>query len=213
MDVQLRQLLPSYFTRPQAAASEIWLQGPEINRGELVEIVAPSGSGKTSLVHFLYGLRADYEGAILYDNKTLRDADHETIASYRQQKISVVFQDMRLFNGQSAFQNIEIKRQLAPFHEVKMIAEMCSRLGISDKLDAICGNCSYGEQQRITIIRALMQPFEILLLDEPFSHLDNKNAEKAMKLILEEVAKRKATVIFADLERTAFFPETRLFHL
>ena len=213
MDLQLRQLLPLYFTREQVALSEIWLRDPIIKAGELIEIVAPSGSGKTSLIHFLYGMRNDYAGSILYDNRPLRDAGHEALAFYRKDKISVVFQDMRLFNSQSAFRNIEIKRQLNPFHEAKMIHEMCSRLGIGEKVNAICGNCSYGEQQRISIIRALMQPFEILLLDEPFSHLDKKNAVKAMELILEEVDKRKATIIFADLERTEFFPETRLLHL
>ena len=58
-----------------------------------------------------------------------------------------------------------------------------------------------------------MQPFDILLLDEPFSHLDNKNSEKAMELILEEAKKRNAAIIFADLERVDYFPFTRLYHL
>jgi len=213
MNVEIQQLLPSYFSKSQASNSDIWLRELTIQKGELVEVVAPSGSGKTSLIHFLYGMRADYEGRILYNQKQLTTTDHEELARYRKDHISVVFQDMRLFNSQTVLQNIEIKRQLAAFHESKMISEMASRLGIAEKLNAICGNCSYGEQQRISIIRALMQPFEILLLDEPFSHLDNNNAEKAMKLILEEATRRKATIIFADLERTPFFPETRLLHL
>jgi len=75
------------------------------------------------------------------------------------------------------------------------------------------GTCSYGEQQRIAIIRSLMQPFDFLLLDEPFSHLDEANAEKAMKLMLEEARLRNATIVFADLERIDFYPYTRLFHL
>jgi putative ABC transport system ATP-binding protein len=58
-----------------------------------------------------------------------------------------------------------------------------------------------------------MQPFEFLLLDEPFSHLDNKNSEKAMELMIEETKKRNAAIIFADLERIEFFPYTRLYHL
>jgi putative ABC transport system ATP-binding protein len=58
-----------------------------------------------------------------------------------------------------------------------------------------------------------MQPFDILLLDEPFSHLDNKNSEKAMELMLEEAKGRNATIVFADLERIDYFPFTRLFHL
>jgi putative ABC transport system ATP-binding protein len=213
MDFEIQQLSPAWFTGPQAADSEVWLKDLSFSQGELIEIVAPSGSGKTSLIHFMYGLRSDYKGRIRYNNKELSAAGHEAMAQYRKDHLSVVFQDMRLFNGLSVFQNIEIKRQLAPFHDSSPINEMASRLGIDEKLNALCGNCSYGEQQRIVIIRALMQPFDILLLDEPFSHLDRRNAEKAMQLILEEVRKRNATIIFADLEQTPFFPKSRLLYL
>ena len=213
MVLEIQQLLPTYFSSAIGGQSDIWLKDLRIEKGDLIEIVAPSGSGKTSLIHFLYGMRADYNGKIMYDQKDIRPFDHETLAHYRKAHISVVFQDMRLFNGQTVRQNLEIKRQLAPFHEKDMIGEMASQLGITEKLDALCGTCSYGEQQRIAIIRSLMQPFDILLLDEPFSHLDIKNSEKAMTLILVEAAKGKATIVFADLERTAFYPYTKLFHL
>jgi putative ABC transport system ATP-binding protein len=213
MDFEIKQLLPAWFISSQVATSDFWLKDLSIKQGELIEIVAPSGSGKTSLIHFLYGMRRDYTGTIRYNNKELSTADYETMSQYRKDNLSVVFQDMRLFNGQTVFQNIEIKRQLSPFHDSSLIKDMASRLGIADKLDSLCANCSYGEQQRIAIIRALMQPFDILLLDEPFSHLDRNNAEKAMTLILGEAGKRNATIIFADLEQTSFYPKTRLLYL
>ena len=90
---------------------------------------------------------------------------------------------------------------------------MAAALGIEDKLQSTCKTCSYGEQQRIAIIRALVQPYDILLLDEPFSHLDNANSEKAMNLMIEESKKRNAAIIFADLERIDYFPYQRLYHL
>jgi putative ABC transport system ATP-binding protein len=90
---------------------------------------------------------------------------------------------------------------------------MAERLGIFNKLQSKTKICSYGEQQRIAIIRSLLQPFDFLLLDEPFSHLDNQNSQKAMDLMLEEAKERKACIIFADLERIEYFPFTRLFHL
>ena len=90
---------------------------------------------------------------------------------------------------------------------------MAARLGVAGRLSYRCGTCSYGEQQRIAIIRALMQPFDWLLLDEPFSHLDQANAEKAMNLMLEETRLRNASILFVDLERFDPFPFTRLLHL
>ena len=90
---------------------------------------------------------------------------------------------------------------------------MAERLGIGSKLNSLAKTCSYGEQQRIAIIRSLMQPFDFLLLDEPFSHLDNANSEKAMQLMIEEANNRKAAIIFADLERVDYFPFQKIFHL
>ncbi len=211
MDLALKQLIPTYFT--DSTGSDIWMKDLLIKKGELIEIVAPSGSGKTSLIHFLYGMRQDYSGSISYSQKEFRAFDSEMLAIYRKDHLSIVFQDMKLFDAETVYQNIEIKRQLAPFHGNSVIKEMASLLGISDKLDSLCKTCSYGEQQRVAIIRSLMQPFDMLLLDEPFSHLDKNNAEKAMQLILSEVRRREATVIFADLGKTEFFPCTRLFHL
>jgi len=120
---------------------------------------------------------------------------------------------MRLLPEQTVMENLEIKRQLNPYHNEDKVRQMAERLGVGSKLASLGRTCSYGEQQRIAIIRSLMQPFDFLLLDEPFSHLDNRNAEKAMELMLEEAAVRGASIIFADLERIDFFPFTRLFYL
>ncbi len=193
--------------------SELWRKDLVFEKGELIKIVAPSGKGKSSLMSFLYGMRNDYNGKISYDDHDLRGFDKELLARYRKDHLSIVFQDLRLFPNQSVFDNIELKRQLNPFHPAEKIREMTARLGIEDKLGVMSSRSSYGEQQRVAIIRALMQPFDFLLLDEPFSHLDEANAEKAMNLMLEEARLRNAAIVFADLERIDFYPNTRLFHL
>jgi ABC-type lipoprotein export system ATPase subunit len=213
MQLAIRHLLPAYFDKNVTQTSEVWGKDFVFEKGEYIKIVAPSGSGKSSLMNFLYGMRNDYNGIITYSDKNIRNFSAEDISRYRKDYISIVFQDMKLFPDQTAQENIEIKRQLNPYHPAEKIAEMFQRLGIGNKLSSKCSICSYGEQQRIAIIRSLMQPFDILLLDEPFSHLDNNNAEKAMGLILEEAKLRNATIIFADLERIDYFPFTRLYHL
>jgi len=213
MQLTLSNLLPVYFEKNRTQTSEVW--GKEIvwQKEELIKIVAPSGSGKSSLINFLYGMRKDFDGVIRYNQQDIRSMNPEQLAPLRKDHVSIVFQDLRLFPHQTVAENLEIKRQLNPFHSPEKVREMTERLGIGNKMDSLARTCSYGEQQRVAIIRALLQPFDFLLLDEPFSHLDDRNSQNAMQLILEESKVRKACVILADLERIEFFPYTRLFHL
>jgi putative ABC transport system ATP-binding protein len=213
MQLRIQLLLPVYFDEARKSNSDIWGRDLSFSKGEMIKIVAPSGSGKTSLIHFLYGMRQDYNGSILYGDKNIKQFGAEDFALHRKDNISVVFQDLRLFPEQTVGENLEIKRQLNPFHPSEKIKEMADRLGIGNKLQSKAKICSYGEQQRVSIIRSLLQPFDFLLLDEPFSHLDNNNSEKAMELMLEEAKQREACIIFADLERIDYFPYTKLFHL
>jgi len=213
MQLSIQQLLPDYFDQSRKKNSEIWGKELHFKKGEFIKIVAPSGRGKTSFMHFVYGLRKDYSGKILFDENDIGIFSQENFAELRKNKLSMVFQDLRLFEEQTVRENINIKRQLNPFYSKEKINKFCDRLGIGDKLDAKIGNCSYGEQQRVSIVRALMQPYDFLLLDEPFSHLDENNAQQAMQLILDETKQREAGIIFADLERVDYFPYSRLFHL
>ena len=90
---------------------------------------------------------------------------------------------------------------------------MAEKLGIKGKLNQVSKHCSYGEQQRTAIIRALQQPFQLLLMDEPFSNLDEENRLKAMELIAEEVAARHATVLLFDLKHIEYFNPDRILYL
>jgi putative ABC transport system ATP-binding protein len=213
MHITLRNVHPIYFSEDRSVKSNIWGQDMEIHPAEKIQIVAPSGSGKTSLIHFMYGIRREYNGSIAYNGNDIRRFSADELAKFRQQHLSIMFQDLRLFANQTVFQNIEVKRQLQPYHPADKISEFAERLGVRHKLEMLCSTCSYGEQQRIAIIRCLMQPFDVLLLDEPFSNLDEDNRKKAMDLMLEEAAKRNAAILLADLKQIEFFPADQIFHL
>lgn len=211
MQLILKKLLPKFI--PDTRRSEVWSNEIVISKGEHIHIVAPSGSGKSSLIHFIYGIRNDYGGSVLIDGKEMKTLSGEEKAIIRQKHLSIIFQDLRLFPEETARENIEIKRRLLPFHNEQEVNEMAKRLGIFEKLDQKAGTCSYGEQQRIAIIRALMQPFDFILLDEPYSHLDEANREKAMKLLYEECEKRNAAMIFADLKNLELLKNEKTYFL
>ena len=151
--------------------------------------------------------------AVCYGNENINSFSLEKFSIFRQKNISIIFQDLRLFSDQTVMENLEIKRRLNPYHPIEKITEMAGHLGIESKLGKLAKTCSYGEQQRIAIIRSLMQPFDFLLLDEPFSHLDDANRLKAFELIKEECDQRKASMIFADLKRLDFFNDERVLKL
>lgn len=201
----LHQVAPTFLEEAQYAASDIWNKSIQFKKGENIQIVAPSGTGKTSLIHFLYGLRKDFTGEILFDKANISDFRAEQLAAIRQSSLSIVFQDLRLFLQHTVRENIEVKARLGKANNIPSLEEMCALLGIENKLNQICGTCSYGEQQRVAIIRALQQPFDFILLDEPFSHLDENNQMKAMSLIEHCAKQDNASIIFADLKPIDFF--------
>jgi len=209
MEITLENIIPIPLKENlEKRPSQVWHNKVRFGPDKKVKIKAPSGTGKTTLVHFLYGLRADYTGALHWDVSALNKLDSDKIARYRQSEISVIFQDLRLFAHLTARENIELNRVLqekAPYYPDTVIQEMAVTLGVDHILDQACGICSYGEQQRIAIIRALVQPFSLLIMDEPFSHLDQENAQKAARLIELECNKRGAGFVLTDLDEDTFF--------
>jgi len=211
MQIELKQIVPIPLKDKFAKRnSDLWDQSVLFQHGEWVKIKAPSGTGKTTFIHTLYKLRHDYSGQVYYDDQEIKNITGDVLAQIRQQKISIVFQDLRLFPNLTARENIELKRVLqVPLYETSMIDEMAEKLGVTSILNQRAGLCSYGEQQRLAIIRSLIQPFDWLLLDEPFSHLDQENISKAAALIAEECRKRNAGFILTDLDEDEHFNYTK----
>lgn len=190
--------------------SQIWNTEVRLPQGEWIKIKAPSGSGKTTLVHTLYKLRSDFKGEVWYDDRSLQQLPVEQIALIRQQYISIVFQDLRLLPQLTALENIQLKNILGNvMYSESDILKMAERLQITHILQQQANTLSYGEQQRVAIVRALVQPFTWLIMDEPFSHLDINNTKLAAALIAEECTKRKAGFILTDLDDDNHFPYTK----
>ena len=205
MEIVIDNLLPTFLEKSAVLNSEVWNKKVSFSEGGYTQIVSPSGSGKTSLINFLYGLKKDYSGGISFNGKLLSDINIEELSRLRQTKISIVFQDLKLFDDLTCFENLIIKQSLSNHISKDLIQEYANRLKIGSKLSNKINICSYGERQRVAIIRSLLQPFEVLLLDEPFSHLDNRNVDIAMDLINERSKEQNATLILADLESNSFF--------
>lgn len=212
MPLTLDNLLP-HPLRTTDRASDVWRQSISITDGERVFIQAPSGTGKSTLIHLLYGLRPDYDGRALWNTADLRMLDAEALSSQRAGDVSIIFQDLRLFPELTLWENLEVKRALTNTVPVSEVETWITRLGLTHRRDALASTLSYGERQRTAILRALLQPFKWLLMDEPFSHLDEENIRLAAALIDEVVTRNNAGFLYADLDDNAHISYTKKFRL
>lgn len=197
--IKLRNAIPDIFADSKSLTSEVWLHDVDFERGKSYLIEADSGTGKSSLCSYIYGLRSDYQGAILIDDRDIRRFSINKWCEIRQSKISILFQDLRLFGELTAMENIQIKHRLNKIHSKRIIEAWFDMLGISDKMETRIDHMSYGQQQRVALIRALCQPFEYLILDEPISHLDDRNSEIMRDIILGEVERQGAALIATSI--------------
>jgi len=186
--------------KDQVGQSTLWGQDFQFAPPKRYFVEAPSGKGKTTLQHILYGLRKDYTGKVLIEGKDIQSFDLEDWATIRQQRLSIIFQDLRLFLPLTGMENIQIKNQLTEHKTIEAITEMAKQLDVADLLNKKCGEMSFGQRQRIAIIRALCQPFDFLLMDEPFAHLDSQNIKRCCVLIGQEAAAQQAGFAIASLE-------------
>lgn len=199
-NITLRNLLPLVFRGMEDSEairqSCVWEAGDlTFHRGCRLCVQAESGSGKSSLLSFIYGNREDYKGEILFDNRDIRTLGVEEWCRMRTENLALLPQEMRLFPELTVMQNIEIKNRRTARKTTREITELLHRLGIAEKADIPAGQLSIGQQQRVAIIRAVCQPFDFIFLDEPVSHLDARNNRIVAELIEEEATRQGAGII------------------
>lgn len=197
--IRLNNLVPHVFAQSGDLRSAVWQRDVTFHKGHLYLVEAESGKGKSTFCSYLLGYRHDYSGELYFDDRMasrLRVADWVAI---RQTHVSHLFQELRLFPELTAMENVEIKNKLTGFKSPKEIENWFERLGIADKRDSKIGLMSFGQQQRVALIRALAQPFDFLLADEPISHLDDNNSKVMGELLVEEARKQGAGVIITSI--------------
>lgn len=173
-----------------------------IRKGEFVFIVGTSGSGKTTLFKLLLKELEPTSGKIYINNKNIGRLRRRKISKMRR-GIGVVFQDFRLLKDRNVYENIAFAQRVMG-KSAKVIREtvpqMLTLVGLSDKAESFPNELSGGEQQRVSLARALVNNPPILLADEPTGNLDPENAWEIMKL-LEDINKRGTTVVVVTHNR------------
>lgn len=192
----LHQVLPQVFAQRDDLTSDVWLSEVCFERGSSYLIEAGSGMGKSTFCSYLLGYRHDYSGQLCFDDQDVREMTVAQWVDIRQQHLSMLFQEMRLFPELTAWENVEIKNRLTGLFDRPTIEEWFEWLDIGDKLQVKAGILSQGQQQRVAFIRALVQPCDFLIVDEPISHLDDRNAQLMADLV-EEVKDRTQCSIIA----------------
>ena len=188
-------MLPRVFANEPIPDSQVWKCDVTFRRPETVLVAAESGGGKSSMCAYIYGSRTDYQGTLYFNGRDARELKLEDWQELRRSHLAYLPQELSLFPELTAWENIQLKNRLTGHASDRQIEEWLDALGIASRRDYPAGRMSIGQQQRVAIIRSLCQPFDFLLLDEPVSHLDEKNNEIAARLIAAEASRQGASVI------------------
>ena len=165
----------------------------EIFKGEFVVIVGPSGAGKTTVLNMLGGMDACSEGTILVDGSEVSRYNARQLTEYRRRDIGFVFQFYNLVQNLTALENVELAAQICP--DPLDAREVLRDVGLSDRMNNFPAQLSGGEQQRVSIARALAKNPKLLLCDEPTGALDDQTGRTILQLLQDTCREKGVTVI------------------
>ena len=165
----------------------------EIFKGEFVVIVGPSGAGKTTVLNMLGGMDACSEGTILVDGSEVSRYNARQLTEYRRRDIGFVFQFYNLVQNLTALENVELAAQICP--DPLDAQEVLRDVGLADRMNNFPAQLSGGEQQRVSIARALAKNPKLLLCDEPTGALDDQTGRTILQLLQDTCREKGVTVI------------------
>ena len=175
----------------------------EIMKGEFVVIVGPSGAGKTTVLNMLGGMDACSEGTILVDGSEVSRYNARQLTEYRRRDIGFVFQFYNLVQNLTALENVELAAQICP--DPLDAREVLRDVGLADRMNNFPAQLSGGEQQRVSIARALAKNPKLLLCDEPTGALDDQTGRTILQL-LQDTCRQKGVTVIVITHNSALTP-------
>ena len=165
----------------------------EIEKGELIVIVGPSGAGKTTTLNILGGMDIATSGQVNVDGRSIEKLNRKELIKYRREDIGFVFQFYNLIQNLTAIENVELAAEICK--DSLNIEEVIRKVGLEERKNNCPSQLSGGEQQRVAIARAIAKNPKLLLCDEPTGALDYKTGKQILKLLQEMSRKEKMTVV------------------
>ncbi len=155
-----------------------------IPKGEFVVILGPSGAGKSTLLNLLGGMDTVTSGSIIVDNEDIKDYDKNKLATYRAENVGFIFQFYNILPTLTVLENVEIVKDIVK--KPRSSKQVLKDVGLFDHMTKFPGELSGGEQQRVSIARAVAKNPKILLCDEPTGALDSKTGVEVLKLLKKQ---------------------------
>lgn len=165
----------------------------EIEEGEFVVILGPSGAGKSTVLNILGGMDTPTSGKIIVDGQDISQFDNYQLTKYRREAVGFIFQNYNLVPNLTAKENVELAVQISK--NAKDPVEVLANVGLRDKLDHFPAELSGGEQQRVSIARAVAKKPKLLLCDEPTGALDIETGKQVLQLLRDTCIQLNTTVI------------------
>ncbi len=175
----------------------------QIEKGELVVIVGPSGAGKTTTLNILGGMDTATSGEVIVDGKQVTKLKNKELIKYRREDIGFVFQFYNLVQNLTAKENVELATQICK--DSLNPEEVIEKVGLKERMNNFPSQLSGGEQQRVAIARAIAKNPKLLLCDEPTGALDYKTGKQILKLLQDTARKENMTVLIIT-HNTAIAP-------
>ena len=165
----------------------------KVNEGEILVILGPSGSGKTTLLNCMSGLEKVTTGKILYENKDIAKYSDSKITKFRKKNIGFIFQTYNLLENLTVYENVLVGANLGK--NKTSVMDIIETVGLKRHKDKYMHQLSGGEQQRVSIARAIAKNSKVMFCDEPTGALDEKTGKKVLEALVEINKKYRTTMI------------------